>query len=445
MTKAGRARGSPPTDPRLAQLDAWVAGAPLGQKFAQDLRVAVYEAIEAAIDWDGEKLERSTFASATQNRPFRQRSIIFQRQETQPTPTQVRLTIPALNSDEASFSRTALALRGLILAGDRNGEWAFPDGTAMLAALQGSLAQWTVEVVRQIKALPGSTENWNAISAAAELLGVGACLAGRIKPDADHVELLTGALSEWPEEGGAQCPDLQNLYKRLRRERERLAGLVRSVSSGTKGGRVGAFLDPDAVLPPLVLLRRRAWRLDQSPPGEGLAGDWAALAKTYQEVSRVLQAAAAAERQARLEWLAGMEEAFGSEARRSDIVRSISAARDAAVSAGIAGQKASTLKDCIEQFATVQFDDAIKAAGALREEVDALSLLPHYGRGRITAVNTSRELADVAQTFLKNVEAELANLEEQFGSSGTSLPADLETIAAALGEVQDELKKAPLS
>jgi len=432
----------PPRDPRLAQLDAWAAGGVLEQRLTTTLRELVYEAIEEAIDWDGEMLERSSFASATANRPFRQRSIHFQRQDTQAMLAQVRLTIPLAGSDEAAFARTALALQGLLLARERGGEWTFPNGMLMLAALQECLAEWSADVVRQVRALPGAREHWDPVAAATELLGIGACLSGRLTANWDLADLLSAAFAEWSDDSGAQSSELREVYRRLRSQREKLVDLVRAVASGTKGGRIGPFLNPAAVVPALQALRQRGWRLGQVPPSDGGTGDWAALARAYQEVARALEGAAEAERKVRLDWLAEMEKAFGSGARRADILASISAARDAAVAAGVGGQRVSSLRERLEQFSQVLFDDAVRAAVALRDEADALAALPRYGRGRTPAATSGRELAAATGAFLAGVEAELANQEAQFGHGEASIPGHLEAIGDALTVMSEGLMEA---
>jgi len=311
----------------------------------------------------------------------------------------------------------------------------------MLMALQDCLADWTAEVVRQIKSLPGSTETWNATSAAAELLGVGACLAGGVKPDGDLVELLNSALGAWPDEGGAQAPALQQVYKRLLSHREKLVSLVRAVNSGTKGGQAGGFLDPGVVVPALASVRRGGWRLTQVPPESGTVGDWALLAKIYQEIARELEPAATSEKAARLDWLSEVEQGFGPDSRRADIAKAISAARDAAVAAGLAGPKATTLRECLDQFGSTHFDEAVRSAAALRGDEDALSLLAHYGRARTNATGAANALIKTTREFLETVEAELSNVEAQFGDEG-SVQADLTAITATLSNIHDDLSRA---
>jgi hypothetical protein len=93
----------------------------------------------------------------------------------------------------------------------------------------------------------------------------------------------------------------------------------------------------------------------------------------------------------------------------------------------------------LENFGAVQFDDAIKAVSSLREETDALALLPHYGRARAPAFRAGRELAETAKQFIDGVEAELSNIERQFVGGDGSLADNLASIANSLSAIATNL------
>ena len=102
----------------------------------------------------------------------------------------------------------------------------------------------------------------------------------------------------------------------------------------------------------------------------------------------------------------------------------------------------SVLRERLDQFAQVQFDDAVRAAAGLRDDSDALAALPRYGRGRTTAVTAGRDLAAATAAFLNAVEAELANQEAQFGRGEASIPGHLVAIGEALALLGEELAEA---
>ena len=209
---------------------------------------------------------------------------------------------------------------------------------------------------------------------------------------------------------------------------------------GSKGGTIGAFLDPGAVLPTLASLRRRAWRLAQTPLDD-LSGDWKTVSKLYRDTTQGLESAAIEERASRLAWLAEMENAFGPGTRRQDIVETTDRFRDAVAAAGLGGRRAAPLLECLDRFRGVHYDDAIRAASVLRDESDALRALPEYGRARSNAITSSRELAEVLGAFLADVEASLANLEAPLAKDAASIPLGIEAIASALGALSDVLSR----
>jgi hypothetical protein len=264
-----------------------------------------------------------------------------------------------------------------------------------------------------------------------------------MKNDPDLAELLNSTLSPWPDESGARTQELQRLHTRLTRERDKLLALVRSVNSGTKGGQAGLFLDPGAVLPAVAALKNGGWLLKQEPPESGPVGDWAQLAKLYREIQQALLPAAILERESRLQWLADVEQAFGTDAKRSEIVATLTKARDAAVSAGVAGSKAAPLQQSLDQFQSAQFDDAVRSALSLRSEEDALRFLPQYGRARANATAAASQFIQIAGDFVTNVSAELTNLEHQMGSSGDTIRQDVDIIDHSLTSILNEWSEAP--
>lgn len=426
---------SPAVDQRIGALDSWANGGVLEQAKTPRLREIVYSAIEEAIDWDAAGFERAAFAGASANRPFRQRSIYFQKQDTQRMSAQIQLIIPPEGSDETAFRQTALALQGLTLAAERGGEWTFPNGFMMLLALQECLASWTSKVVEQVRALPGSSDHWDPVAGAVEVLGVGACLAGKIRADSDPPEMVNAVLGDWTDDPGLQSTQLKKIYLTVRADRQEIIDFLRSVRSGTKGGQTGDFLDPAAVLPTLEALRQSGWRLAQVPPQESASGPWSKVAKVYRAISGLLAAAAQVERDLRLLWLNEMETAFGHDVQMTAVIDQLSLVRDAAVTAGLGGAKTQALGARLEEMRATQYDDAITATASLRAAVDPLAVLPSYGWGSAAAVEASRALANAAREFLARMSNELTNLEDELDGAGRSVAGNLERIRVSLGTI----------
>jgi hypothetical protein len=135
----------------------------------------------------------------------------------------------------------------------------------------------------------------------------------------------------------------------------------------------------------------------------------------------------------RQSWLDAMEAAFGVTSNRASILNSLDAAVQAVADAGIGtNNTARLLKEELERFRSVQFDDSVLAARALAKEPDAIAALPQFGRGRRSAVEAGTALAAAAQAFLDAVD-------ENIGANSQSLDAKHGAVAASLDQIDTSL------
>lgn len=437
--EAPRLESPPPGpihDPRILELHGWAEGKHLSQALSQELRARIFSAVVEAIDWDRLGLERASYAAPTANRPFRNNSVKILRQSTTGIQTQIDLHVPRIGADEAEVQRTALALQGLVRAGD-DFNWSFEGGGQMLAAFLECLADWTAQVEADLSAFAPSTVEWNAVGGALELLAVGAALAGQLRSDWTVTDLLDACLRHW-DDTAAETTEMRSLFKRIANRRQMLADFVRAHISATKGGQVGALIDPRLPRQVLRALKTSEWRLSQSPPREG-RGEPFEVAQLYAVISAGMLDAATSERVARLNWLDEMEAAFGSEPKRAVIVESVRSVREAVGAAGIGGGTSTQLQTALDNFANRQFDDAIFGARELRNEADPIASLPAYARAREGAVGAGRELARRLQAFLIDADQNLSRREQEDGAKYGALAQSQETIRDALQTIADSL------
>ncbi len=95
-----------------------------------------------------------------------------------------------------------------------------------------------------------------------------------------------------------------------------------------------------------------------------------------------------------------MEGAFGAGSTRAMIVATVTAAKRAALDAGIGAQNASrSLDEALERFGSAYFDDALAVSRTIAQAEDALAILPSYGRGRANAVAAGSALHRATQQF----------------------------------------------
>jgi hypothetical protein len=434
---ASQSRNSATTarDSELEALELWSRGEELPQGLAQTLRERLFDLIVGALDWDAVGLQRSFYVAATGGKAFRRNSIFLVRQPTKGTPAPVRLTIPSVNASEDEFVRTVTALQGVVEAGRNGGDWNFPGGAEKLVLLLNYLDGWTADVTRQLEALSQPADGWRPLEAAAELLAIGCALAGRVKADSTHAEQLNAMFGPWPTELSASSVELASVYKRLAHRRAAMVELLRSATSATKGGVAGALIDPTHALNALRTLRRDGWRPGQTPPVAASlqTSEMQELANLYRTVAAALPDAASDERSRRLAWLDGVQRSFGEGTRRPAVVEELRQLWDHAERTGIARNRSATaLKEALDTFATVQFDDAVNAASALGREPDAVASLPHYGRGRSSAMDATTSLMGSVETFLSDAETELENQISESMASAATLDNDLQAIRASL-------------
>lgn len=419
-------------DDQSAAINKWIRGEGLDQNVAQALREAIFSAVSENIDWDLLGLARSTFVG--QSKVFSQRtSIVFERQTTAaPSYARLQLNIPG----EVDPDKAGQALIGLLRAGRQQFRWDFDKGAEMLSAFLDCLQVWTSDVERQLKEISEPKDDWDAPTAAMELLCIGAAIGGKIRQDSRAGDMIDAAFALWPPECASEAPEMRALYQRLLAKRETLADVVRAQMSSMKGGQIGAMLDPRKAVGAIRGLRQRKWRLTMTPPA-GDRGDYATLAKAYADAKLALDAAVAAERTLRQEWLSEMESAFGKSPNKAAILAATRGVKEAARNAGIAGGgNESAFSTAIDLFASVQFEDAVGAAVSLAAIETVSESLLYLGRGRRGAVIASRDLKRTADAFLKNVEFNLQSQAAQFRSEYGSVEDSIRTIDESLTKIR---------
>lgn len=415
-------------------IEQWLNGQGLDQNVANQLRPLIFAAVSDSIDWDLLGLARAAFVGRT-GRAFQTNSISFDRQSTQ---VQQHLPVKIRIPDDLSPAAAGTALQGLLRASKNQFQWTFQDGDRMLAAFLDCVETWSKSVEDQLRTLCAPTPTWSQARAALELLCVGAAIGGRIRPDASVAQMIDAAFATWSPDCASTAPGMRGLYDKLNRYRERIAGQAQAQLSSMKGGRAGPMLDPTRAASAVREIRQSKWRLDQAPP----QNDQSDLAKLYREAKLALPEASAAEMAVRLNWLSATEAAFGPDATRASIIAGLTAAREAALRAGIAtNNTAKPLADALERFGGHNFDDSVAAARALAKQEVALAALPHFGRGRRDAVEAATTLAAAAASFLDAVDQNLVAYAHSHEAKHGAVADSLVRIDSALMSIADNLAK----
>jgi hypothetical protein len=409
------------------------------------LRDYLYAALENYIDWDDARLERKSFMQrvGAANVPFRARNIVFLRQQTQPSPSGVQLHLPLNPSNEDEFRRTAIALEALRQFHQRKA-WDFPDAFQGLVALGECLAQWSAALLSEFQRWPGVSKH-EVIGAAVEVLAIGAALGGRLSGGrATTTDALNALFEMWPDLSLEQASQpWRSLYDALRSRAEDLRGVLRAWASATKGGQVGAMLDPLVVLPPLKTVQRD-WAPTARPANEATMREpYQTLARLHVRVQTNLAEAAVAEYDRRMVWLDEVRRYIDGNTSRADVAEAAKRLRDAIAMQGIAVKREVLIAydEALTEFKAVQLDAAIRAAEQLRQVQNPSDELPRLPLDRAsTAMTTATRFFSAADRLLAETEAAVSTKRTTLGAqAGEHLQHDLETIEQCLVEIERTL------
>ena len=424
-----------PTIPRSVQrrldaIGAWHNGGPMTD-VTNDFRRLVMNAVVAAIDWDGEGLERAVFAGRRAGRAsdsFQQTSIDFVRQDTRERVVAAKLRLP-LNDAPDTWLRTARALEGLVNF-DHHGHWRFAQAREQLLAVSEEVPLWAEHVANQLRRLHDPEQEWDPAASAVELLAVGAALASRPpQADASIPERLAAILDEgWPDPGEVEVRSdrWHALYRRIHARRSDLRELVLAHASAMKGGQSGSMLEARRVTQPLRAVSRD-WRLRAAPPARLAAADlpsrYRQLIELHADVSEALPDAAEDERTQRLAWLDELRSYIPEGVARREVVDSIERLRHAIDGEGIPvrGEYRRELIEAMELFRAVQLDEAIRMTEELREsERPAHELLTRLaGERRGNAMRAWERFREPVARFLNDAESKATSEKEKIGGVQT--------------------------
>ncbi len=248
--------------PDVQAIREWVTGKPISERLVNRLRGIVYEMISTHISWDTIGLSKSFFSSPVTAKPFRQRSINFKNQRTQATKSQVQITLP-LRDKEESLLETAIALEG-ILQYQHYGNWRFDNADKCFVTLLNCLNKWSAEVVKQITSLTFHKDIKNFNDPMSVMLLLGGILSGNAEHD-KLPSLINSSLSDWPEHEFLS-KTLTSIYESLREIQPLLLDYYRSTSSGSKGGQVGAYLNPMGLMNNVSYKKVETWLLEKEIP-----------------------------------------------------------------------------------------------------------------------------------------------------------------------------------
>lgn len=416
-------------DPVIEAIHVWSRGGQLPEPIAQRLRDPIYNALVGFIDWDEAGIHQAPVTSRTGSTPFRSRNISFRNPATNPSLGLVNLRIP-LTEDPAELREAAIAIEGLVEF-RRTGSWSFADSDAAFVALHRSLSQWATHLLLLLRQLqPGPAD----VDAAITLLAVGAAMSGQVEePEAQPLNLEDALFAEWPSASVGVSPAWQRLYKRLLSQRQQLITLVRTWTSGGKGGSVGAYVDASRIW--VVLKRVRTdWSLPtlelgkQEPLGEN------AVRRLYREVEAESPRALVEESSVAREWLRRSKSQAGDGPSGRQLQTSLKELQLAASNSGLRVPKSvqDDLAEALGAFQPILFDRAIQYFERLFRDEEVVPL-PSLAAVKVRSVmEPSSRFLDVADRYIEQIESALEGAEEEMQQRTGTLSDDHSRIHSEL-------------
>jgi hypothetical protein len=445
-------RGKPVSvAPHVDAVRKWATGGEvLPQSTVNTLRGLVFGSLEGFIDWDDLGFKKSEVAVAKGSAaiPFRQVSVNFRNQQTQITPSLVMLELPLHPKSTRDKQRTAVALEAL-LTYDSTDTWDPKDAAVMLPTLMEALPEWAAHVSAQLRDLFAAEKRWDPVVAAAELLALAAYQGGKVTMTDTRADTAIARIWE-----GVEPPVLEGLHtpfnqlnKQLGTNWKRLQALVRTLSSGTKGGVAGNFVNPLSVQRAVRSLRQRSLKLAQTPPKDLKGPELRTLGDLYVKVKAGYEQSLEAEKAAWIAWRVDVQKSVGVANKISDVMQTLTELIPEFENAGLsAGATLRNLKEVLSATTPTTVDRVLEHACALEESGGAEALtrmaLIAKERAAIEGLTSSAEtfLAQ-ANTSVQNRLAEeqqrvgpgLKDSQRQIGESLEKLSTAIASIAAVQG------------
>jgi hypothetical protein len=396
-----------PSDPILKELDNWAKGAAFSDNLAAKIRPIVFDFLRANIDWDAVGIAETAYVSRRGSKPFRQSGIKFRDQLSDPK-VPLPLWIPTIN-DEQNRSKAAIALQGLYQF-KKHKNWSFERGGDYLIQTQECLEQWSDEVVRMLKNVPPRNERWDVIDAIAELLCVGAALSGKIRTTDPEKDLWNAMWGSMKEPGNAiRTSNLRNLTIDIAKQWDRMQYHLKAWHAGTKGGSAGNYLNPFKPQQVIKRLKRNNWSLTLSP-GEEKAKikDFNEIRTLYKKIAKELPGALSEEFEDYKTWSKEMTRVFGLEADKVTIKGAFEGIDLALDEYGLKVSGRKQLREIVESYSHVQFDNTKKRIDALLRGVEKGLISPfQIGQSELTNTMTvAEDLAEKGSEVLNNARME---------------------------------------
>lgn len=436
-------------DDQIEAIEAWGKGGIMPQNLDQALRDLIFPALVTYLDWDRAGLAQTAFAEKG-NGLFRNTSIIFKdRATTNPFLTPVTLPVPLVTdgrneSDERLQS--AIALMGL-LRFNAQGNWDFSGGIQSMVAVAEALDRWSAHVLTGFREMLHGHQDYNPVPAAIEVLAAGAALAGKLGDGGQPLSSQVNALFvSWPapETLPHQTENWQKLYKDIHPLQDGLRQMVKVWAGGTKGMRVGSYLDLSQVIPALQAMQQNGVPVVPLPDGVAKVRGYEALAVSHKRLRNSLPGVAQGEWAYRVGWLKKARHQVPEGTPWAEVVTTLSGLLTAVRSQGIACEPKveQAFAEALQAASGVGFDSLVTELQALAHDMEPVHAMPLLSRNETGKMMTViGRFLDAAERFLIEVEAGVENGLKGLEAETLTLRKDQGRIRESLAQLADSLGK----
>jgi hypothetical protein len=399
-------------DQRLIDaLNDWGRGGQMEDWATTRLRTYVWDAIDSGVDWDIEGIAPGYIMRSDARSVFKAANIRFHNQTLARLPGEITLDIPG-SDDPTALRQASIALQALVTM--RAGLQFRPDhGPLGLSQLGAHLEGWSAAVLRQARdyaLLQGPLED------ACEVLLYRTALEGRM-PDAP-ADWINEAFKD-PQLFVAPSAAWAKLYADLSEDQTQATSYVRALSSMTKGGRIGASIDPRPMLQAISRIRGAAPPSPRTP-----RTDASPITKAIDNVRSVLPSLVKTEAGRTLAWHASYRLHLGDLQGYAEFHALILDLRQEAIRCGIPFSRAAgtAALDGLDKLAPIHVDREAAAVGALGTDPDSISLGQLAAPARWQVIRDWDLAMPAVGAFLDEIEASVRS-----ASSVSELAAGIES------------------
>lgn len=434
-----------PPEELLVDLDTlkdWSNGVKLPQNLAQRLRTLLYEAIKQHIDWDAELL---LFGTAKEPSPIgklfdKARNITFQNAVTESeVKSGVKLLLPLAPQD---LDNTVIALRALLLYNHYK-SWKYPGGTADFRVYAQQLEKWSQWILQQIhNRSRQSSEPWNPVPAAAELIAIGVRMAGR---SMDSPEDLVCAVFTKPEDSelDKRAATWRKLFTTIvdnysqSKNRASLRDIIDSRIPCTKGGEKDfKVIDAAQLIAPLKAVAQD-WKPKCEIPEDFRAEEFKAIQHTRDQIDSCLEQAVFEERERQLTVYRRLITELGEDFTQKDVAEAIQQTIQSTRDAGVSGiSSLAAVEDAVETFKNARLKDWLNTMKRVENETEVGRLLSQLSSTSHRPIEVITQFLDQVRNFvdrsLTQTQNKISQLEQ---GGGKDLQATEQAIQAGLSEL----------